>query len=124
MERAQLPWLERKDFSDQPLFEAELAKTDYQTADYIPAEYLHLCQGYELVMLSSVLNIQETEADLSATLNEAYRLLDRGGKLLVNYPKSPRRLNLSLEEAREKVEAAFGSQTKLHLPYTMEVTKP
>ena len=87
--------LERKDFSDQPLFEAELAKTDYQMADYIPAEMLHLCQGYELVMLSNVANVAESTEQLEQVIKEAWRLIDKGGSVLLNYPRSPRKLPLS-----------------------------
>lgn len=96
--------LVRQDFSAQPLFEERMS--DYSDmADFIPADRLHLCCGYKLVLLSSVLNIQETEEQLDALIADAWRLLDPGGVLLANYPKSPRRLTLSLDG----IEAKFKS---------------
>lgn len=89
--------LVRQDFSAQPLFEERMS--DYSDmADFIPADRLHLCEGYKLVMLSNVVNVQETQEQLESLIKEAWRLIDPGGDVLLNYPKNPRRLALSHKE--------------------------
>ena len=46
---------------------------------------------YGVVMVSNVLNVQETDQDLHDTLNELASLIDDDGKIVVNFPESPRK---------------------------------
>lgn len=43
-------------------------------------------------MLANVVNIQQTVEQLMTLIRDAYRLIDKGGSVLLNYPRSPRRL--------------------------------
>ena len=40
---------------------------------------------------SNVVNVQSSAEQLSALIKEAWRLVDKGGSVLLNYPKSPRK---------------------------------
>lgn len=46
---------------------------------------------YGVVMASNVLNVQESDQDLHETLNELASLIDDDGKVVVNFPDSPRK---------------------------------
>lgn len=98
--------LVRQDFSDQPLFEEELSGpySDSDSASFIPAEHLHLCSGYDLVLAANVLNTQTTEAQLEAMIKEVWCLIDPGGSVLMNYPRSPRKLPYGFFDMEKKIQ--------------------
>lgn len=57
----------------------------------------------ELVLVSNCLNIQETEDQLTETIRTFLSACLPGGTVIVNYPKSPRRLPISLQEMKQIV---------------------
>ncbi len=71
-------------------------------------ELLH--EEWDLVFASNVLNVQESTVQLYKTL---YDLWDAQGpgRLLVNYPKGPRKLDMSKQEMRLALEC-FGWQVR------------
>lgn len=95
--------LHRQDFSDQPLFEAELLREEgwNNRAAFVPSDYLHNCEGYDLVMLSNVCNIQTEYNELERIIKDAFRLIDKGGSVLLNWPKSPRKIAINQDELEE-----------------------
>ncbi len=53
-------------------------------------------RDYDLVILSSVLNVQPSIEHLRCVLAEAWDWVAPGGSLVLNFPKEPRRVGLSL----------------------------
>lgn len=50
---------------------------------------------YDVVMASNVLNVQPTINDLRRVLRECHRALAHGGRLVANWPNSPRKVPLN-----------------------------
>ena len=50
---------------------------------------------YDVVMASNVFNVQPTICDLRWTIRETYRALVPGGRLVANWPNSPRKVPLN-----------------------------
>jgi len=46
---------------------------------------------YDVVMASNVLNVQETDKDLTDTLKEMGKVLKEGGHIIANFPQEPRK---------------------------------
>ena len=53
-----------------------------------------LSKKYSVIMASNVLNVQSSMQMMFATLRQIYDSLEYGGKLVCNYPASPRKMEL------------------------------
>lgn len=62
-----------------------------------PDDYFHL------VILSNVLNVQETPEQFAEVLTDAWAMVANDGWLLVNYPTQPRKSRVSNDKFRELV---------------------
>lgn len=111
--------LVRQDFSYQPLFEEELCYDE--RAAYVPAEHLHLCSGYDLVLAANCLNVQTNESQLEATIKEVWSLIDQGGSVLMNYPRSPRKLPYSFSEMEKKIREVLDHKVAIVEDYYSEL---
>ena len=54
-----------------------------------------LRRRYDYVVASNVLNVQPNPSSVKNVLDEIYNVLDPGGKVVVNFPSSPRNNNLT-----------------------------
>jgi hypothetical protein len=66
-----------------------------------------LYNKFDVVFGSNVINVQSSEAMLDWTLDQMARTLMPGGKLIVNYPASPRKAPISTAEMRDKLLEHF-----------------
>ena len=57
-----------------------------------------LGKQYKVIMASNVLNVSSSMNMLLGTLRQMYDSLEYGGKLVCNYPSSPRKMELSATE--------------------------
>lgn len=70
---------------------------------------------YDLVIASNVLNVQETEEQLSRTLQHLHNIsLHSGCQVLCNYPNNPRKLGINLATLLERIEAAGFTISRAH----------
>lgn len=67
-----------------------------------------LSKQYKIVMASNVINTSSTMNMLVETLRQMYNSLTCGGYLIMNYPASPRKMDLSAKKLKGIVESTFG----------------
>jgi hypothetical protein len=67
---------------------------------------------YPNVMASNVLNVQPDKESLSNLLTTLFKIKAEGGKVIANYPKSPRYLNMSEGELANELKNVFPSVEK------------
>lgn len=61
---------------------------------------------YSVILVSNVLNIQETEDQLEDTLDSIMRFAQSGTIIVWNYPSGPRKMSLEMDALHEYVKAA------------------
>lgn len=66
-----------------------------------------LSRKYGVVLASNVLNVQSTPQALNRTLKQIRNAIAPNGYALANYPQSPRKLNLSGEQMRDRLARHF-----------------
>lgn len=66
-----------------------------------------LKKQYKVIMASNVINVSCSYAMLLKTLKQMYDSLEYGGTLIMNYPASPRKMNLSAKELESIIENMF-----------------
>ena len=73
-------------------------------------------RAYDAVLLSNVLNVQESKEQLRATLRAAFNALKPGGQLVYNYPGSPRKMRLTTQQIMRYVsdEAEIHGSAHVH----------
>ena len=69
-----------------------------------------LMKRYDVVFASNVLNVQSSIHMLRITLNQIYNALKKHGTFIFNYPKSPRKLDLTEFELINYIEDKFKSK--------------
>ena len=57
--------------------------------------------SYDVIMVSNVLNVQETNEQLEETINEILSFCHDGTQILWNYPTQPRKLGLGILQIQE-----------------------
>lgn len=65
-------------------------------------------QDYDVVYLSNVLNVQPTEQHVHEVLIKAHTLTKNGGRVVFNYPQSPRKSNMKLSSILDWMPSKFG----------------
>jgi hypothetical protein len=89
--------------------------TAYDFGDNV-IEGLHnkdaLSQEYSVVMASNVLNVQSSITMMFETLRQIYDALEYGGKLVCNYPMSPRKMNLTASDLEHTLKAFFNGSVE------------
>jgi len=63
--------------------------------------------GYDVVFASNVLNTQSSDDMMNWTLNQLRSAVLPKGKLIANYPESPRKSPLTTEQVEKKLKARF-----------------
>jgi hypothetical protein len=61
---------------------------------------------YSVILVSNVLNIQETEDQLEDTLDSIMRFAQSGTIIVWNYPSGPRKMSLDMDALHEYVKVA------------------
>ena len=61
---------------------------------------------YSVILVSNVLNVQETEDQLEDTLDSIMRFAQSGTRIVWNYPSGPRKMSLDMDALHEYVKAA------------------
>ena len=69
------------------------------------AEYM-IEKKYSVILVSNVLNVQETEDQLEDTLDSIMRFAQSGTIIVWNYPSGPRKMSLEMDALHEYVKAA------------------
>lgn len=87
----------------------------YEFGDNVTDEHIgEIKKGYyDIVYMSNVLNVQLDEYMLTITLSDAVSALKNNGKLIANYPSSPRKSLVDIERLEEFLEVYFDSVEKL-----------
>lgn len=67
-----------------------------------------LNKQYKVIMASNVLNVSSSTKMLLETLRQMYGSLEYGGKLVCNYPSSPRKMDLTATELAHILKTTFG----------------
>lgn len=67
-----------------------------------------LSKQYKVIMASNVLNVQSSMDMLQETLQQIYDSLEYGGKLVCNYPSSPRKMEFTASELKYILKGWFG----------------
>ena len=75
--------------------------------------------GYDFIIASNVLNVQENMEQLEATLSTIDYHAPRGGmwSLWWNYPQAPRKMDLTKEELLYKVEQHFEKDGRMTISH-------
>ena len=68
-----------------------------------------LLKKYDVVLASNVLNVQSTEESLNKTLSQIKN--STSGFAIVNYPDSPRKLGLSTEDFKQRLNKYFDAES-------------
>lgn len=71
-----------------------------------------LSKQYKVIMASNVLNVQSSMNMLWGTLRQIYDSLEYGGKLVCNYPSSPRKMNLTVSALEHILKAFFNGSVE------------
>ena len=66
-----------------------------------------LCKQYKVIMASNVINVQSSLPMLLETLKQINDSLEYGGMLIMNYPASPRKMNLTAKELETIIDSVF-----------------
>ena len=61
---------------------------------------------YSVILVSNVLNVQETEDQLEDTLDSIMRFAQSGTIIVWNYPSGPRKMSLDMDALHEYVRVA------------------
>mgnify|MGYP000553507502 FL=1 len=61
---------------------------------------------YSVILVSNVLNVQETEDQLEDTLDSIMRFAQSGTIIVWNYPSGPRKMSLDMDALHEYVKVA------------------
>ena len=69
------------------------------------AEYM-IEKKYSVILVSNVLNVQETVDQLEDTLDSIMRFAQSGTIIVWNYPSGPRKMSLDMDALHEYVKAA------------------
>lgn len=69
-----------------------------------------LNKKYKIVMASNVINVSSSYDMLGETLRQMYNSLENGGTLIMNYPASPRKMDLTARELESIIENMFDAQ--------------
>jgi hypothetical protein len=69
-----------------------------------------LSKTYKIVMASNVINVSSSYDMLIKTLRQMYNSLESGGTLIMNYPASPRKMNLTAKELECIIERILGCE--------------
>ena len=69
------------------------------------AEYM-IEKKYSVILVSNVLNVQETVDQLECTLDSIMRFAQSGTRIVWNYPSQPRKMSLDIDALHEYVKAA------------------
>jgi hypothetical protein len=69
-----------------------------------------LNREYRIVMASNVINVSSSYDMLAGTLRQMYNSLESGGTLIMNYPSSPRKMDLTAKELETIIENILGCQ--------------
>jgi hypothetical protein len=64
-------------------------------------------------MASNVINVSSTMSMLVETLRQMYNSLEWGGILIMNYPSSPRKLDLTAKELQSIIERTLNCEVVL-----------
>ena len=72
-----------------------------------------LNKQYKVIMASNVLNVSSSMSMLLGTLRQMYDSLEYGGKLVCNYPSSPRKMELTARELANILKAMFGGSVEV-----------
>lgn len=67
-----------------------------------------LSKTYKIVMASNVVNVSSSYDMLVGTLRQMYDSLESGGTLIMNYPASPRKMDLTAKELEQIIENTLG----------------
>lgn len=67
-----------------------------------------LNKQYKVIMASNVLNVSSSMSMLKGTLRQIYNSLEYGGKLVCNYPSSPRKMDLTATTLAHIIQSIFG----------------
>ena len=63
-----------------------------------------LSKTYKIIMASNVINVSSSYDMLVGTLRQMYNSLESGGTLIMNYPASPRKMDLTAKELESIIE--------------------
>lgn len=66
-----------------------------------------LQKQYKVIMLSNVLNVQSSMPMLLETLRQIDNSLEPGGEFICNYPSSPRKMELTIDDLKEIIQSIF-----------------
>lgn len=66
-----------------------------------------LSKQYTMIMCSNVLNVQSSLKMLFETLKQIYNCLEQGGELICNYPSSPRKMVITVNDLKEIIQSIF-----------------
>ena len=66
-----------------------------------------LSKKYRIVMASNVINVSSSYDMLVGTLRQMYNSLECGGTLIMNYPASPRKMDLTAKELASIIESVL-----------------
>ena len=69
-----------------------------------------LDKQYKVIMASNVINVSSSYDMLLKTLKQMYDSLEYGGTLIMNYPASPRKMNLTAGELEYIIENMFNGK--------------
>lgn len=71
-----------------------------------------LSKQYKVIMASNVLNVSSSMSMLRGTLRQMYDSLEYGGKLVCNYPSSPRKMDLTATALAHMLHSVFGGNVE------------
>jgi len=77
-----------------------------------------LTRQYDLVFASNVLNVQQSEKMLRATLEQVSSLLNLKGRFFCNFPKEPNHLGLFLDEVENILQEYFPKVERIKRKYS------
>lgn len=72
-----------------------------------------LSKTYDVVFASNVLNVSSDEEMLAETISEIWSACKNGGKVIVNYPSSPRKAGLNASEVETIIKNVTGQTPKI-----------
>jgi hypothetical protein len=74
--------------------------------DLVEHKYKPTLSYYDLVMVSNVLNVQETREQLNETINKIVSFCCKplGSLIVWNYPETPRKMSLSVDDIKQEIK--------------------
>ena len=70
---------------------------------------LALCNKYNVVYASNVLNVQSDEAMLVETIKQVKKCMKYGGVFFANFPLEPRKMDMNAGQLQELLQQHFSS---------------